>query len=212
MAALAVLAVIVGERTAGDRSSPEARQPGGIEPQLAGFHFPEEDTWRPMSKEVTVQRSGGVRTAWLLDPCLPTAYPTDGERMAMTSITRTRSEGAWFEGRQLAVYPDEATAARAMAVFRRAVAVCGSTDRTEVGGPSRSSQFPADPGDEGRIFCDYYLSERREPARGGYTVVMRDGRSVYLAAVSGPFTSTRPTGPAATDLIAVAKAALPLPQ
>lgn len=221
VAAAALVAVAVGWNTAADRLFPAAHGSGtsagtsqsdGVRDPLGRFHFREEDGWRPMPAKVGVVRSRDVGTAWLLDPCMPTAYPTDGERDAMTSLTRTRAEGGWFEARQLAVYPDEATAAKAMAGFRRAVAVCGSTDRTAGGGPRYSSQLPADPGDEARIFWDVYLTESREPVHGGYTVVMREGRSVYLAAVSGPFISTGPPDPGATDLIAVAKVALPLPQ
>lgn len=220
-AAVAVAAVTVGEDTVGDRllpatdgstSSPTASLSPEIKPPLAWFHFPEEATWRSTSTKVTVERSDDLGTPWLLDPCMPTAYPTDRHRVAMVSLTRTRSEGPWFEGRQLAVYPDEATAVKVMAGFRRAVAVCGRTDRSAVGGPTYSEQVPVDPGDEARLISDMSVLERREPASGRYTIVMRDGRSVYLASVEGPIFPTGPPDPVAIDLIAAASATVPLPQ
>jgi hypothetical protein len=41
--------------------------------------------------------------AWLLDPCLPTAYPTDGQRVGFRTVSREGPEA--FDARQLGVYP-----------------------------------------------------------------------------------------------------------
>lgn len=179
---------------------------------MADFHFPEEATWKPAPRpnEVTVALSNDVHAHWLLDPCVPTTvYPTDGRRLAMASITRIQGES--FEGRQIAVYPDAATAAEVMAGFRRVLAACSRYST-----PSGSTEYFSAPlalGDEALLEWDM----GRDPTGaqrpgGGYDVVVRDGRSVYLASVGGEFQPKGPNDLGAGRAVAAARAMLPLPQ
>lgn len=175
---------------------------------LAGFHFPEEATWRPVPHEVTVERSDAVGTPWALDPCLPTAYPTDQQRIAMVSLNRLGPEAG--DVRQLAVYPDVATAADVMAGFRRVLAACARPSYP--GGPNTYVTAPVHIGDEGLVVVDSSYQDGRQAPGGGYSVVMRDGRSVYLAGIGREFLPKGPTDADATQLIDVARQQLPLPQ
>lgn len=176
---------------------------------MAGFHFPEEATWKPAPPPngVTVDRTNDPRTHWLLDPCTPTTnYPTDSQRLAM--LTLTRLEGESFDGRQIAVYPDAAGAAELMAGFRRVLAACADAGSTEY------FSAPAVLGDEALVEWHRFKTAPgvQWPAVGGYSVVMREGRSVYLAAIGGEIRPNGPDEPLAIELITAARATLPLPQ
>lgn len=131
---------------------------------------------------------------------MPTAYPTDSQRVAMASLTRSESEN--FEGRQIAVYQDEATAAEAMAGFRRVLATC--TVSTYVTAPLKIA-------DDGLVVAGSVQSGTQVPG-GGYYVLVRDGRSVYLASVAAEFIVEGPNDPPAAALVTVARDMLPLPQ
>lgn len=187
------------------RSSPTAAPTSGN--PLAGFHFQEEATWKPIPNEVTVTRSDDLRTAWALDPCTPTAYPTDRQRVAMASLVMSGPEAG--DVRQLAVYPDAATAAEVMAGFRRVLAACASP----AGSTGKYVTAPISVADEGLVVAQsiYYQSGTQVPG-GGYYVLVRDGRSVYLAVIGREFLPKGPTDAAATELVAAARGQLPLPQ
>lgn len=175
---------------------------------LAGFHFREEATWRPTGESM-VNRSDDLRTAWALDPCMPTAYPTDAQRLAMATLRRDGPEAV--DVRQLAVYPDAASAAEAMAGFRRVLAACGS--RLEPAGTTNAFVMtPIRIADEGLVVVQS-ISYSGTPVPGGsYDVLVRDGRSVYLALTGREFQPKGPTDAAATELVKAARRQLPLPQ
>ncbi len=177
---------------------------------LAGFHLPEEKKWLAYPPAVTVTLSRDPMTAWLLDPCIPTAYPTDSQRVAM--LTLTSSEGESSAGRQLAVYPDAATAADVMTGFRRVLAAC-ATHHSPSGSTEYYFSSPVALGDEALLAWNVSKDPSgRQVPFGGYDVVVRDGRSVYLASIGGEFQAKGPTDMGANAVIAAARATLPLPQ
>lgn len=177
---------------------------------LAGFRFPEQKSWvdRPRT---TVTLTGDRRKAWWLSPCIPTtAYPTDTQRVAMISLERSGDDVG--EGRQVAVYPDTATAIEVMAGFRRALLACARVNFAS-GGSREFVSTPVQVGDEGLLVAKISSLNGRPFLNGGAYIVVRDGRSVYEADVSGYHvivTGLRDSQ--VTGLIPVAMATLPLPQ
>jgi hypothetical protein len=65
-----------------------------------------------------------VSTPWVLDPCVPTAYPSDRSRTSFRSVTYSAGDAG--ETAQVATYVDAAAAEDAVAGFGRAVAACGN--------------------------------------------------------------------------------------
>lgn len=170
---------------------------------LTGFRFPEESTWRTIPGDITVELTDDVRTDWNLNPCDPTVYPTDRERIAMRTLGEVGQEH--FGGRQIVVYADEATAAEAMAGFRRVLAACSRTHRVW-------GWRPLDLGDEALVDWAASFQDGHQVPDGGYDVIVRDGRSVYMASDGAEWAPKGPTDMGATFLIDAAKHTLPLPQ
>lgn len=170
---------------------------------LTGFRFPEESTWWAIEGDITVELTDDVRTDWNLNPCDPTDYPTDRERIAMRSLEEVGQES--FGGRQIAVYPDEATAAEVMAGFRRVLAAC-----SHVHGVWSWRHLHL--GDEALVDWEANFQDGHQVPVGGYDVIVRDGRSVYMASDGGESAPKGPTDIGATLLIEAAKRTLPLPQ
>ncbi len=142
-------------------------------------------------------------------PVTPTEYPADSHRLQMATLTA--SEGESSEGRQLAVYLNDGAAAQAMGGFRRVLAACANT-RSATGWVTKIRNVPVHLGDESLVIWEASFSGGRRVPSGGYSVVARDGRSVYLANVGGEYVPTGPTDRPAIDLVAVARGMLPLPQ
>lgn len=181
---------------------PTPSAPGSVSATtLEGFRFAEESQWRA-DAETTVERSDDLRRPWVLDPCNPTAYPTDAQRVAMRTVSRTGPE--YFDARQLAVYADEAAATEALRGFRRVLSGCATSSGGMFTSTWRSQPLTA--GDEGLL-----VWLRMDGPGGSDVVIVRDGRSVVMATASGDFSpDARPD----TDgrLQQVVMRVLPLPQ
>ncbi len=189
--------------------SPTARPTRGTGRNLlAGFHFREESTWRPTG-ESTVDRSDDLGTEWALNPCRPTAYPTDAQRLAMASLRKDSPEQ--IEARQLAVYRDAATAGQVMSSFRSALAACASSTGP-YGETNKFVTTPLQVGDEGLVIVQSFNYSGTPVPGGTYVVVVRDGRSVYLAMITNESQPKGQRDAAAIQLVAAARKQLPLPQ
>ena len=123
--------------------------------------------------------------AWLLDPCRPTAYPTDTARVGFRTVSRSGPEA--YDARQLAAYPSVEVATEAVAGFRRALAACSTG-----GDPAQGTRWqwavadPVDVGDEGFLAASttggpQYASD------GERIAVTRVGSMVFLAYGRGEF-------------------------
>jgi hypothetical protein len=120
--------------------------------------------------------------AWLLDPCQPTTYPTDAQRVSFRTVSRTGPEA--HDARQLAVYPSAAVAAEAVAGFRRALDAC-STGTTPTGLRWKwVSQDAPDLGDGGLLAASVYGDES---PTGDRIAVARAGSAVFLAYLGGEY-------------------------
>lgn len=165
--------------------------PAPITELPAGFAFPEESSreWGLWIGEFTVTQTHELATGWALDPCRPTAYPTDSLR---TDFYQARREGPeWVEVRQVGVYPSEADAHEVMEGFRRVLTACAQ--RVYDDPPYSLVQHDTanlSVADDGLIsMASYYLTfdgPNWVPAVGGaYTAVVRVGNAVYLAHENG---------------------------
>jgi hypothetical protein len=120
--------------------------------------------------------------AWLLDPCQPTAYPTDAQRVSFRTVSRTGPEA--HDARQLAVYPSAAIAADVLAGFRRALDAC-SVGTTATGLRWRwVSQDVPDLGDGGLLAASVFGDES---PTGDRIAVARAGSAVFLAYAGGEY-------------------------
>lgn len=142
-----------------------------------------------------------VDQAWLLDPCMPTAYPTDQQRTRFRTVSQTGPEA--HDARQLAVYPSAEVATEALAGFRRALAAC-SIGTTRAG--SRWQWVSEDVptlGDEGLVAGSTVGGGEFSPT-GNRIAVTRVGDVVFLAYGAGEFSTAALDG-GAGDAQAVAQ-------
>lgn len=122
---------------------------------------------------------------WLLDPCHPTTYPTDAQRVDFRTVSRSGPET--FDARQLAAYPTPEVAADAVAGFRRVLAAC----RTG-GDPAKGArwEYVVDDrgglGDEGFVAASTTGGPTFAPA-GERLAVTRVGSMVFLAYGRGEY-------------------------
>lgn len=122
---------------------------------------------------------------WLLDPCRPTAYPTDAQRVGFRTVSRSGPEA--FEARQLAVYPSPAIAAEAVAGFRRALTACRTGGSAADGGAWQwVTEDLTGVGDEGFLAATT-IGGPGFAATGQRIAVTRAGAQVFLAAGEGEF-------------------------
>jgi hypothetical protein len=122
--------------------------------------------------------------AWLLDPCLPTAYPTDRQRVRFRTVSREGPEA--FDARQLGVYPTAEVAAEVLAGFRRVLAACRTGQQD---GGARWTWVTSDVpglGDDGFLAASSFVAP--EYASHGARVAMtRVGSAVFLAHAGGEY-------------------------
>jgi len=122
--------------------------------------------------------------AWLLDPCLPTAYPTDGQRVRFRTVSREGPEA--FDARQLGVYPTAEVAAEVLAGFRRVLDAC-RTGQQE--GGARWTWVTADApdlGDDGFLAASTFVAPEYA-SHGARIAVTRVGSAVFLAHAGGEY-------------------------
>jgi hypothetical protein len=122
--------------------------------------------------------------AWLLDPCLPTAYPTDGRRVGFRTVSREGPEA--FDARQLGVYPTADVAAEVLAGFRRVLAACRTG---QLQGGARWTWVTAeapDLGDEGFLAASTFVAPEYA-SNGARIAVTRAGNAVFLAHATGEY-------------------------
>jgi hypothetical protein len=120
--------------------------------------------------------------AWLLDPCQPTAYPTDAQRLSFRTVSRTGPEA--HDARQLGVYPSSAVAGEVIAGFRRALDSC-ATGTTPTGLHWKWTYQDAPTlGDGGVLAASVYGDES---PTGDRIAVVRAGSTVFLAYQGGEY-------------------------
>jgi hypothetical protein len=125
-----------------------------------------------------------LERAWLLDPCLPTTYPTDGQRVRFRTVSREGPEA--FDARQLGVYPTPEVAAEVLAGFRRVLAAC-RTGQLE--GGARWTWVTADApnlGDDGFLAASTFVAPEYA-SHGARIAVTRAGSAVFLAHAGGEY-------------------------
>lgn len=121
--------------------------------------------------------------AWLLDPCQPTAYPTDPQRHRFRTVSRQAPEAQ--DARQLGVYPTAEVAAEVLAGFRRALEACrtGQSDGTRW---TWVTEAVAGLGDEGFVAASAHGGPEYA-SHGARIAVTRAGSAVFLAYAGGEY-------------------------
>jgi hypothetical protein len=125
-----------------------------------------------------------LERAWLLEPCLPTTYPTDAQRVRFRTVSREGPEA--FDARQLGVYPTPEVAAEVLAGFRRVLAAC-RTGQLE--GGARWTWVTADVpdlGDDGFLAASTFVAPEYA-SHGARIAVTRVGSAVFLAHAGGEY-------------------------
>ncbi|MEO7980697.1 MAG: hypothetical protein ABI807_07395, partial [Sporichthyaceae bacterium] len=103
-----------------------------------GFRVVDEQSAAAGARAADGHRRRDRLAAWALGPCGAATNPTDALRPAMLTVTRSGPLGV--QSMQLALFPDDASAARAWAGLREVVVGCA------LGRPPRS---PSSPGSRG---------------------------------------------------------------
>jgi hypothetical protein len=129
--------------------------------------------------------------AWLLDPCLPTAYPTDRQRTRFRTVSRQGPEAQ--DARQLGEYPTPDAAAEVLAGFRRALDAC-RTGRADHGASWTWVTADApDLGDDGFLAASTFVGPQYS-SHGARIAVTRAGSAVFLAYAGGEYSTAELDG------------------
>jgi hypothetical protein len=129
--------------------------------------------------------------AWLLDPCLPTAYPTDQQRTRFRTVSRQGPEAQ--DARQLGEYPTPDAAAEVLAGFRRALDAC-RTGRADHGASWTWVTADApDLGDDGFLAASTFVGPQYS-SHGARIAVTRAGSAVFLAYAGGEYSTAELDG------------------
>ncbi|TQM13680.1 hypothetical protein [Pseudonocardia kunmingensis] len=124
--------------------------------------------------------------AWLLDPCRPTAYPTDAQRARFRTVFREGPEA--YDARQLGVYPSAEAATEVVAGFRRALEAC-RTGTTPGGSDwTWATRDEPDLGEDGFLAAVWFGGQQFAPY-GHRIAVTRVGDAVFLAYTYGEYSS-----------------------
>jgi PknH-like extracellular domain len=164
--------------------SPDA-EPAAVTSIPAAFRFAEEDAsaeWREPSDENQIERSNNRVEPWALDPCNPTAYPSD-QRTAMRTLRRSGPEFA--ADLQLALYPDASTAASVLADFTSALDRC--RDTSPDGGTTHRiwTSEDLDIADGGVIAILRYEVDGLQPPGSQHVAAYRTGNAIFMRSSSG---------------------------
>ncbi len=173
----------------------------------SSFRFVEElsdDSWQKSSGDFVVERFDATSRMWGLNlaPCWPatTEFATDSKRTSMLTLIRSGPEHG--ESLQVALYPDERTAAAVMQDFRQALKRCGDVVTDDAGLTHRvCASESLDVGDEGLLALGSYEVDGR-PALGADSVaVVRLENAVFLRSQSGEYDATDETAAAAKAVV-----------
>lgn len=185
-AALAVLVALAGCAAQPPPSGPaEATQVPSSAPAVPDTLLLPDEGGRSTVAEFTHWTTDRtLARPWLLDPCRPTTYPTDGLRVRFRTVSREGPEA--FDARQLGVYPTPEVAAEVLAGFRRVLAAC-RTGRLD--GGARWTWVTADApdlGDDGFLAASTVVAPEYA-SDGARIAVTRAGNAVFLAYASGEY-------------------------
>lgn len=167
-----------------DAAGGPSTEPAGVTRIPSSFRFAEEETdagWRTGTDDTTLTRSRDPDAPWSLDPCHPSAYPTDSARTS--SLRLTRSGPDLRHNLHLALYPDERTAAEVLAGFRRVLSACAQRTTAD-GGPAATREVwtyqRLSVGDEALIATAGYTVEDRAVSGAASAAVVRVGNAVFV--------------------------------
>ena len=122
------------------------------------------------------------QVTWSLDPCGPTAWPSDPARTGWASLSRGLGDGV--EVRQVAVYADEADATAVLDGFRRAADACWAPPG-DTSAPHIWQETTPD-GEASTVFAGMVRAfdtrdlETWGAREGAYFVALREGRTVAM--------------------------------
>jgi hypothetical protein len=160
--------------------------PAAVTAIPASFRFAEEEAraeWREPRDENQIERSNDRLEPWALDPCNPTAYPSDQRRTAMRSLQRSGPEFA--EALQLALYADASTAASVLGEFTSALDHC--RDTSPDGGTTHWIWISEDldMSDGGVIAILRYEVDGLQALGSQYVAAYRTGNAIVMRSSSG---------------------------
>jgi hypothetical protein len=192
LAALAVLAGCAGPATVpvpAPAASPSSPPPSSPPPSSAPavpdtLLLPDEGGRSRVAEFTDWTTDRTLDRAWLLDPCRPTAYPTDRQRTRFRTVSREGPEAQ--DARQLGEYPTPDAAAEVLAGFRRALDAC-RTGRAGHGATWTWVTADApDLGDDGFLAASAFVGPQYA-SHGDRIAVTRAGSAVFLAFAGGEY-------------------------
>jgi hypothetical protein len=183
-AALAVLVVLVSCAGPAPAAAGSGPVPTGAPAVPDTLLLPDEGRRSTVAEFTDWITDPALDRAWLLDPCLPTAYPTDRQRVRFRTVSREGPEA--FDARQLGVYPTAEVAAEVLAGFRRVLAAC-RTGQQEGGAPWTwvTADVPG-LGDDGFLAASAFVAPEYA-SHGARVAVTRVGSAVFLAHAGGEY-------------------------
>jgi hypothetical protein len=187
LAALAVLAGCAGPATVpvpAPAASPSSPSPSSAPAVPDTLLLPDEGGRSRVAEFTDWTTDRTLDRAWLLDPCRPTAYPTDRQRTRFRTVSREGPEAQ--DARQLGEYPTPDAAAEVLAGFRRALDAC-RTGRADHGATWTWVTADApDLGDDGFLAASAFVGPQYA-SHGDRIAVTRAGSAVFLAFAGGEY-------------------------
>jgi hypothetical protein len=185
LAVLVVLAGCAGPAIGAGSAPPPGLLTPTVEPAVPDtLLLPDEGRRSTVAEFTDWITDPALERAWLLDPCLPTTYPTDRQRVRFRTVSREGPEA--FDARQLGVYPTPEVAAEVLAGFRRVLAACRTGQKE---GGARWTWVTADVpdlGDDGFLAASTFVAPEYA-SDGARIAVTRAGSAVFLAYASGEY-------------------------
>ncbi len=183
-AALAVLVVLVSCAAPAPAAAARGPVPTSAPAVPDTLLLPDEGGRSTVAEFTDWVTDPALDRAWLLDPCLPTAYPTDRQRVRFRTVSREGPEA--FDARQLGVYPTAEVAAEVLAGFRRVLAACRTGQQD---GGARWTWVTSDVpglGDDGFLAASSFVAPEYA-SHGARVAVTRVGSAVFLAHAGGEY-------------------------
>jgi hypothetical protein len=191
---LAVLAGCAGPATVpvpAPAASPSSPSPSSAPAVPDTLLLPDEGGRSTVAEFTDWTTDRTLDRAWLLDPCLPTAYPTDRQRTRFRTVSREGPEAQ--DARQLGEYPTPDAAAEVLAGFRRALDAC-RTGRAGHGAIWTWVTADApDLGDDGFLAASTFVGPQYS-SHGARIAVTRAGSAVFLAYAGGEYSTAELDG------------------
>ncbi|MGH3333369.1 MAG: hypothetical protein ACRDPJ_18890, partial [Nocardioidaceae bacterium] len=174
-------------------STPEdgTELPGGWVTQIPGDFPLDHGLPQPGGDNGGGESTEDLVTSWTFQPCRGSAYPSDEARTDFRGVAQPGPASRHV--RQLALYPDAATAARLLDEFEDELGRCPNHQSGDGGEDIwRKYGTDYDAGDDGFAIVSHYEQDEMLTTSASHFVAVRVGNAVLVSTYDGEFGAARP--------------------